>query len=342
MLITLVDDSIPYNGTTPSYQPLGGAEKAFASLPAALARCGHVVRAITRAPHALSIDNVSWLNFDGRIPPITEVLIALRKPSLLETTRATNSRILWVPGPTGYLGRHEVLDLLERNDAKIVLQGITHVEKYDVESELSYRAITPGVREEYREAEEMQPATTPIAIVTTHPKQGLDWLLDLWCAKIEPQVKGAELHVYSAMFRNAEDGEPVADDVKPVWDKVVAAHEQGVRVKAPAGDNDMARHYRYASVHLYPGSEKEMYCSTLAESQAVGVPAVARPMGAVKERIIDEQTGFLAEDDDSFVKSAVKMLSDIEARDRVSELARRYGNVRSWDTAAREFETLFR
>ena len=243
MLITLVDDSIPYNGTTPSYQPLGGAEKAFASLPAALARCGHVVRAITRAPHALSIDNVSWLNFDGRIPPITEVLIALRKPSLLETTRATNSRILWVPGPTGYLGRHEVLDLLERNDAKIVLQGITHVEKYDVESELSYRAITPGVREEYREAEEMQPATTPIAIVTTHPKQGLDWLLDLWCAKIEPQVKGAELHVYSAMFRNAEDGEPVADDVKPVWDKVVAAHEQGVRVKAPAGDNDMARHY---------------------------------------------------------------------------------------------------
>ena len=42
MLVTLVDDSIPFNGMTPAYQPIGGAEKAFASLPAALARQGHV------------------------------------------------------------------------------------------------------------------------------------------------------------------------------------------------------------------------------------------------------------------------------------------------------------
>ena len=341
MLITLVDDSIPYNGMTPTYQPLGGGEKAFASLPAALARCGHVVRAITRAPHAVSIENVSWLNFDGRIPPITEVLIVLRKPSLLETTRATRSRILWVPGPTGYLDRPEVRELLERNETKLVLQGTTHVENFGIETDLTYRAVTPGVREEYREAEAMQFAETPIALCTTHPKQGMDWLLDLWCQKIEPQAKGAELHLYSATFKRAEEGETVPEELKAVWGKVLAGRDQGVRVKAPAGDNDMARQFRYASVHLYPGSEKEMYCSTLAETQAVGVPAVARPLGAVKERIIDEQTGFLAGDDDAFVAHAVKMLTDAEARERVSELARRYGTTRGWDTAAREFETLF-
>ena len=59
MLVTLIDDSIPFNGLTPASQPLGGAEKAFASLPAALARAGHTVRVINRTPHTMGIDDVS-------------------------------------------------------------------------------------------------------------------------------------------------------------------------------------------------------------------------------------------------------------------------------------------
>ncbi len=326
---------------TPTYQPLGGAEKAFASLPAALARCGHVVRAITRAPHAVSIENVSWLNFESRIPPITEVLIAFRKPSLLEMTRATGSRILWVPGSTGYLDQPEVKQLLERNQAKIVLQGTTHLESFNLESDLKYRAITPGVRDEYRECDPIQFSDTPTAICTTHPKQGMSWLLDLWCDKIHPKVEEAELHIFSASLHRMDESGEIVDDLLPIWEQVLKGKEKGVRIISPAGDNDMVKQFRYASVHLYPGSEKEMYCSTLAESQAVGVPAVARPLGAVKERIVDHQTGFLASDEDEFAKQAVMMLSEHDQRDTISKSARRYGSARGWDTVAREFETLF-
>ena len=341
MLITLIDDSIPYNGMTPAFQPLGGGEKAFASLPPALARCGHVVRAITRAPHAVSSENVSWLNFDGRIPPITEVLIALRKPSLLETTRATKSRILWVPGPTDYLNKAEVKEVLERTQSKIVLQGSTHIENFNIDIDLNYRAITPGVREEYRESELQRQINTPIAICTTHPKQGMDWLVDLWCDRIHPQVNGSELHIYSSTLKRFEEGEVVAEEYRALWGKILEGKDKGILIKSPAGDNDMARVYSYASVHLYPGSEKEMYCSTLAESQAVGLPAVARPLGAVKERIVDKQTGFLSDNDDDFVENALMMLSDLEQCSKVGEMARRYGTARGWDTVAREFEALF-
>ena len=341
MLITLVDDSISYNGMTTPYQPLGGAEKAFASLPAALARCGHIVRAITRADHAVSIENVSWLNFESRIPPITEVLIAFKKPSLLEMTRATGSKILWIPGSTDYLNQPEVKQLLERNKAKIVLQGTTHLQSFNTDTDLTYRSITPGVRDEYRESDTMQFSETPTAICTTHPKQGMSWLLDLWSNKIQPNVINAELHIYSATFKRAQDNGEVADDLLPIWEKIINGKDKGIKIISPAGDNDMAKQYRYASVHLYPGSDKEMYCSTLAESQAVGVPAVARPLGAVKERIVDCQTGFLAAEEDEFVEHAIMMLSDFEQREAISKSARRYGTARSWDTVAREFETLF-
>ncbi len=344
MLVTLVDDSIPFNGMTPAYQPIGGAEKAFASLPAALARQGHVVRAVNRSPNSLGFENVSWIHWDGRRPPITEVLIAFRKPLLLEFTRATRARILWVTGPPAYLHRPAVHDVLSRTDAKLVFLGNAHSEAYRAQSEnaVYYRSIAPGVREEYRGVDEMTPDDPPVAVVTTHPRHDLDWLLDLWVGRIRPKAPTAELQIYSAALKRAEDGEDIADELKPMHEKARAGAEHGVSIMAPSGDRDMAKVYARARVHLYPGSEREMYCSTLAESQAVGLPAVARPMGAVKERFTDRQSGFLAPDDDAFVENALAMLNDDDAFWTASKTARRTGRGRSWDSVASEFETLFR
>ena len=344
MLVTLVDDSIPFNGMTPSYQPMGGAEKAFASLPSALARQGHVVRAVNRCHNSMGFENVSWIHWDGRKPPITEVLIAFRKPLLLEFTRATRARILWVTGPPDYLTRPPVHDVLSRTDAKLVFQGNTHNEAYRTlgQNSIYYRAIAPGVREEYRSMEEMSPGDPPVAVVTTHPRHDLDWLLGLWVERIRPQAPNAQLQVYSAAFKRAEAGETLADDLMPIFEKARAAADHGVTIMAPTGDRDMAKAYAMARVHLYPGSEREMYCSTLAESQAVGLPAVARPMGAVKERFTDRQSGFLSPDDDAFVENTLAMLQDDEAYGTASKTARRSGRGRSWDAAASEFETLFR
>ena len=344
MLVTLVDDSIPFNGMTPAYQPIGGAEKAFASLPAALARQGHVVRAVNRSPNSLGFENVSWIHWEGRKPPITEVLIAFRKPALLEFTRATKARILWVTGPPDYLHRPAVHEVLSRTDAKLVFLGNTHSEAYRTEGQnaIYYRSIAPGVREEYRSVEEMSPEDPPTAVVTTHPKHDLDWLLGLWIERIRPEAPNAQLQVYSAAFKRAQTGETLADELMPIFEKARAAADHGVTLMAPTGDRDMAKAYAMARVHLYPGSEREMYCSTLAESQAVGLPAVARPVGAVKERFTDRQSGFLAPDDDAFVENALAMLKDDDAFEKASKTARRSGRNRSWDSVASEFESLFR
>ena len=342
MLVTLIDDSIPFNGMTPPYQPLGGAEKAFASLPAALARAGHVVRAINRTPNAMGYDNVSWLDWEARRPPITEVLIAFRKPRLLEFVRATSARILWLTGPADYLDRPQVTDMLQRTEAKLVFLGRTHQESYTGTGEASSRNITPGVREEYREADDMSPSDPPIAVVTTHPKHGLDWLLDVWSKQIHHKVPNAELHIYSAAFMRADAGETLPEDLTEIYRKTIASEDNGIVIKPPSGDRDMSQAYRRARVHLYPGSEKEMYCSTLAESQAVGLPAVARPMGAVKERVIGDKSAFLTETPNDFADHAIRMLSDDDEFNSASIVARRHGRSRSWDTTASEFETLFR
>lgn len=344
MLVTLVDDSIPFNGSTPSFQPLGGPEKAFASLPGALARRGHVVRAFSRAPHAMGIENVSWINWEGRKPPISEVLIAFRKPSLLEFTRAISSRVLWVAGHAGYLNTPAAAEVLARTSAKIVFSGEMQRKTFKTNSPMRLFTVMPAVRDEYRNAGPMNAkGRAPVAVVTAHPKHGLDWLLTLWVEKIRPRVPDAELQVYSSSLRKAQQtSEPVPDDLKGILAQVTQAASAGVVLKTPGGDVDMASNYRYARVHLYPSAEHDLMCSTLLESQAVGVPAVCRPLGAVSERVQDGQTGYLAPTDEAFVDHAVRMLADDAAFDTMSAAARANGRRRSWESVANEFESAFR
>lgn len=105
MHITLVDDSISFDGYSASSRPLGGAEKAFASLPGALARRGHTVAVFNRCRWSMFIEGAQWETFDGRKPLHTDLLIAFRKPELLEFMRTPRRRALWHTGPGRLLER---------------------------------------------------------------------------------------------------------------------------------------------------------------------------------------------------------------------------------------------
>ena len=84
MRITMFDDSISFNGETPNVRAIGGAEKAFVHLGLALADRGHDVTVFNRCEETANIGRVQWLPWETTRPPETDVLIAFRKPQLLD------------------------------------------------------------------------------------------------------------------------------------------------------------------------------------------------------------------------------------------------------------------
>ena len=342
MDILLVDDSIPFDGYTPSSQPLGGIEKAFASLPTALRRRGHDVRVINRCGFPITAHGVPWQTWADPRRESCDVLIAHRKPALLDFPVRAERRILWLGNPGGYLEAGLNAAVLERHgEAPLVFMGPAH--KATCPRALADRAVVvgPGVRDDYLEASEMAPAHPPRAVVTTHPLSGLEWLLRLWVKDVRPKVEGAELHVYSATLDKGLLGAEVPERVKPILDLALGAREMGVVIERPCADPDMAEGYRAARVHLYPGAANEVYCSTLAESQAVGVPAVTRRFAAAQERIRDGETGFAVPDDEAFASCAMLLLGHDDVFRGRSADARAHQRGRGWDAAAAEFEALF-
>ncbi|MBI3446528.1 MAG: glycosyltransferase [Magnetospirillum sp.] len=332
MHITLVDDSIPFDGYSASSRPLGGAEKAFASLPGALARLGHDVHVFNRCRWGMYVEGAQWETFEGKKPARTDVLIAFRKPTLLEFIRQTGKRVLWFTGPGRLLNRPATAEMIDTHKPLLLLCAEAQARELKIKG-ASAALLPMAVRPDFL-AGEVRTQQPPRAMVTTHPSHGLDWLLDLWIGRIRPLAPNAELHVHSMTLASAAEGGTIDEALRPLAQKAIAAAAHGVVINRPQGDYLMSEALREARVHLFPGHADDMGAFTLMESQACGCPAVLRPLGAAPERVSDGITGYVAPDDAAFANLAAMLLNDDAVHASMSEAAKTQWKSRSWDGAA--------
>src|SRR5207244_9625825 len=98
--------------------------------------------------------------------------------------------------------------------------------------------IPCGGREEFRDTQVREPPP-PRAVFTSNPLRGLDWLLDLWVAKIAPAIPEAELHVYAGPAVYGLGGE-AARRMEAVLARADALSAQGVRRHKPVRHDELA------------------------------------------------------------------------------------------------------
>lgn len=339
MLVTFLDDSIPYDGHSPTSHPLGGGEKSVIGLAGALAKRGHTVRVFNGCETAVVIDGVSWQPLSDCQAAQSDWLIAHRNPVLLRKIPDAAHRAILLSAPGDTMAKSEPFQVLNEYRPTLLVQGFAHgllipplLQSYNVGT------LQLGVGDIYRNAGPMASVNPPHGVVTTHPLRGFAWLMDVWNARIYSRVPWAELHVYSAVLHKGSLGATVSAEVRPLLEQAKAAESRGLRIKQPLSDPEMVEVYRRARAHLYPSSSRDVMCSTLAESQAVGLPGVARPLGATDERMRDGETGYLAPDEAAFANLTVRLLDDTEMFNRLSEAARERQSTLTWDRAAEELE----
>ncbi len=342
MLITLADRSFPFDGDTPAETALPPAQKGVVRLAEALAAAGHTVRVFNLCELAGVVRDVSWVPLEEAAATTTDLFIAHQDPELLDVVPDVKTRVLWMTGSGRALVRPEPFASAARHRPVLVYQGQAHLATFpDALLALDGTCIPNGVGDAFRNAAEPAPSVTPRAVVTTHPLRGLEWLVGLWRRRIHGRLPWAELHVFSSALHGAAEGRPLAPAYDRIHALVSAAGKSGVQICKPLPDAEMAEFLRTARVHLYPSDESEVAAMTLAESQAVGLPAVARPLGAAGERIQDGKTGFLARDDNAFAEYAIRLLDDQATHARMSEHACAQGS-QAWSSVAAQFEALAR
>jgi glycosyltransferase involved in cell wall biosynthesis len=337
--VVMADDGIAFDGPTAERGPLGGAETAFAALAEALARRGHQVAVRNRCLAALCHNGVDWAPLSEGVPPACDLYIGSRGHRVIGLVRQARRRLFWLHNPASYLKKPRNLWRLAQYRPILITTGSYHATTVPDWLPCGGREIIPyGMLNGFRAAAPREPPP-PRAIFTSNPLRGLDWLLDLWVARIAPAVPHAELHIYAGQTVYGSARASRMDEILARAERL-ASH--GVRRLAPVGRVKLAAALSDARVMLYRGDPGETFCLALAEAQAMGVPAIVQPLGSAPERVIDGATGRVAEDEDAFAAAAIAVLRDdaLWREWHLAALANQGGA--SWDAVAGRFEALIK
>lgn len=102
------------------------------------------------------------------------------------------------------------------------------------------------------------------------------------------------------------------------------------------GEN-LAESYANMDVFVFP-SETDAFGNVAQEAMASGVPAIVTNQGGPKFFVNHNETGFIAENADDFVKFSLDLLENPEKLAEMKKNARDFSLSRSWDTV---FESVY-
>jgi glycosyltransferase involved in cell wall biosynthesis len=343
--IVMADDGIVFDGKMKDEQPLGGAETAFAELAEAFAARGHRVEAFCRCQAPMVWKGVRWTPLDASrsmgIPDSADLYIANRGYQLIGRCKNARRRVFWLHNPADYLLKLRYQWPLLRYRPTMVFSGASHLSTYRDWAAGGPRVIIPlGITPLFLGAAKRDVAPKPRAIFFSNPLRSLDWLLNVWVERIWPRVPGAELHIFAGSSIYGSLGAAKAQRMAPILEKAVQLADHGVVLRGPVAKSQLVEEIKQSRAFLYRGDIGETFCYAAAEPQAMGLPGVVEDIACMRERVIDDETGFVAKGQAAFAAAAIRLLSDDELWLRFHQASLERQGQWTWQAAAARFESL--
>ena len=344
--IVFADDGIEFDGKTPEQNPLGGVESSVVNMMQELAGRGHEVIVRNMCAVALSHKGVDWapIHSDrpyGNMPNEADLYIANRGDKLIDLMPRAKRSVFWIHNPAKFLLKWRYMKKLWKVRPAIIFIGDYHATTYPKWAPGGDRVVIPyGIPDLFRVAETSDDPPAPRAVFTSNPLRSLDWLLEQWRDNIQPNVPGAELHIFSGAATYGSVGNAKSRAMDKILERARSLADQGVVLRGPVPKAQLVEEFRKARVLLYRGDLNETFCLAVGEAQAMGVPGVVENLGSVCERVVDGETGYVADSEAGFSSSACNILNDDalwrSQHNAALNLQRRWG----WPEAAQEFEKL--
>ncbi|HEY1750266.1 MAG TPA: glycosyltransferase [Caulobacteraceae bacterium] len=338
--IIIADMTGRYDGRDLERRPLGATEANVILCARELARRGHAVSVHTNGDEDFLHKGVRWRPLSAAPAPTCDVYVAVQQTSLLDFVPRPKRRAIWVLWGANQLRHYKKAPRMWRYRPTPVLMSQAQVRDYwpvlPKRREISVIHLPmPADVRGFKPLVEPPPRR---AIFASNPQRNLRALVELWAERILPHVADAVLDVYGVHpLAEGEDAwtEWAGSVLPPDMPDAVKA---SVRVHPSAPRPKLLEAMRAARVMLYLGHKCEAFCMSLAEAQALGVPAVIAPVAALPERVIDGVTGFHQADPAAFAQAAVRLLTDDALWRRQHEAALKLQQGITVEEYARRFE----
>lgn len=338
--IFIADKTGHYDGRDLERRPIGGTESSVIRLARALVRRGHDVACYTNCDGPVEDCGVRWLPLSSGLPERCDLYLPVHQTELLGLVRRPRRLGLWVIWPARQLRHYKRTFSQWRHRPVPIFASLHEAASYAWWlPPLRPKLVVPlGLPDDIRGMPPLDKPPPPQAVFASNPQRNLRRLVEIWLDRIVPRVPGAVLDVYS-MARLPQDAnvwEAWSGSLLPAG--VSEEKRRSVRIRIGTERDALMSAVRNSRAMLYLGHRAEAFCLTLAEAQAMGVPAVVAPTAVLPERVIDGVTGYVRGHEAGFADAAVALLSDDALWRSQHEASLRLRQGLSWEEVAARIE----
>ncbi len=350
--IVMLCPGMAFDGNTIKETALGGSETSADAMAKSLAKLGHRVTMFSNCEKGCVVDDViyrpldGWLTYSIGTPHDINIVQRSTEPFINRLSSKLN--LLWCHDLA--LGRsiQDFRGILWNLDKAILLSDFMvnqYKDAYQVTDDIIFKS---------RNGIDLSHVPEPIdyrnykqLVYAARAERGLDNMLDIFSKLLE---KDPEFELLLCGYDNT------VEHMKPFYAQIgETAMKFGDKCKwmGHLSKTELYKMYNSAGVYVYPTPSPtmpqfdEIYCISILEAQACGLPIVTSNRGAIPETMHPDAgtliDGLASKDNykEKFIDGVLNYVNDRESYQVASKAGRAHAQTLSWNALGQEWTDMF-
>ena len=319
--ILFIDNSnSDFTGLDLNTTKVRGTESSLILLAESLVKNNIFVKVLTEINEDVLCNGVIYSNKNVHQETQYDLCVAISNANLFNKISA-KKKVVWsnsLQPFEKFLRKKQLLPFLKHKPEVVTMCNYQFYKRSYLTSMYGKHMISLSVDPRfYTEKVDLENIPSPYALNNVRSHRNLDWLIDIWTKRFNNKNGKAKLFINPNLIE-------YSDEMK----------ESNIYERKFSSRDDLINELRNTRVFAYTGHKSDIWVLTVEEAVQMCVPIVTYGIGSVEDRVIHNETGFIAKNDGEFAKYLEMLLFDDEFYNNIRRKMFKRRGFKNWDFIA--------
>ena len=297
-----------------------GTESSLILLAESLVKNNIYVKVLTEIEKDVLCNGVIYCNKSVHQEINFDLCIAISNANLFNKISA-KKKVVWsnsLQPFEKFLRKKQLLAFLKHKPEVVTMCNYQYYKRSFLTSMYGKHMISLSVDPRfYNEKVDLEKIPKPYALNNVRSHRNLDWLIDIWTNSFNNKNGKAKLFINPNLIEYSEE-----------------MKKSNIYERKFGSRDDLINELRNTRVFAYTGHKSDIWVLTVEEAVQMCVPIVTYGIGSVEDRVIHNETGFIAKNDEEFAKYLEMLLFDDEFYNKIRRKMFKRRGFKNWDFIA--------
>ena len=297
-----------------------GTESSLILLAESLVKNNIYVKVLTEIEKDVLCNGVIYCNKSVHQEINFDLCIAISNANLFNKISA-KKKVVWsnsLQPFEKFLRKKQLLAFLKHKPEVVTMCNYQYYKRSFLTSMYGKHMISLSVDPRfYNEKVDLEKIPKPYALNNVRSHRNLDWLIDIWTNSFNNKNGKAKLFINPNLIEYSEE-----------------MKKSNIYERKFGSRDDLINELRNTRVFAYTGHKSDIWVLTVEEAVQMCVPIVTYGIGSVEDRVIHNETGFIAKNDEEFSKYLEMLLFDDQFYNKIRRKMFKRRGFKNWDFIA--------